>query len=214
MPQGVCGAIKKRRGFQPFRELGRVAGRRNPMEIPRRKILSDWEFPQARWCFARQSTLHTLQAIQVVVDYSGWHLPDGPMPQRGGGIAGSLNEAQWFYAPTGRKGIAQGKVTRRPGILPLSRSSPSLSSRLGSPWRTWSTVSLAMPIRGSSDGSFLAFPRATARSMIYRRASLVLSRNAVGFNRFANLDASQADEIGWRFPDVRFQRSSGQGGWT
>ena len=48
--------------------------------------------------------------------------------------------------------------------------------------------------------------------MIYRRASLVLSRNAVGSNRFANLDVSQADEIGWRFPDVRFQRSSEQGG--
>ena len=38
MPQGVSGAIKKRGGFQPFRELGRVAGRRNRMEIPRRKI--------------------------------------------------------------------------------------------------------------------------------------------------------------------------------
>jgi hypothetical protein len=35
---------------------------------------------------------------------------------RGGGIAGSLNEARWFYAPTGRKGIAQGKAKRRPGI--------------------------------------------------------------------------------------------------
>jgi len=41
--------------------------------------------------------------------------------------------------------------------------------------------------------------------MICRRASLVLSRNAVGFNRFANLDVSEADEIVWRFPDVRFQ---------
>lgn len=38
IPQGVSGAIKKRGGFQPFRELGRVAGRRNRMEIPRRKI--------------------------------------------------------------------------------------------------------------------------------------------------------------------------------
>ena len=45
----------------------------------------------------------TLQAIQVVVGYSGWRLPDGFMPQRGGGIAGSLNEARWFYAPTGRR---------------------------------------------------------------------------------------------------------------
>jgi len=26
-----------------------------------------------------------------------------------------------------------------------------------------------------------------------------------GSNRFANLDVSEADEIGWRFPDVRFQ---------
>ena len=42
--------------------------------------------------------------------------PDGFMPQRGGGIEGSCNEARWFYAPTGRKGIAQGKAKRRPGI--------------------------------------------------------------------------------------------------
>ncbi|MFZ4080629.1 MAG: hypothetical protein ACOYKN_05340, partial [Pirellula sp.] len=58
----------------------------------------------------------TLQAIQVVVGYSGWRLPDGFMPQRGGGIAGSLNEARLSYAPTGRMGIAQGKAKRRPGI--------------------------------------------------------------------------------------------------
>ena len=45
----------------------------------------------------------TLQATQVAVGYSGWRLPDGLMPQRGGGIAGSFNEAQWFYAPTGRR---------------------------------------------------------------------------------------------------------------
>jgi hypothetical protein len=45
----------------------------------------------------------TLQAIQVVVCYSGWRLPDGLMPQRGGGNAGSLNEARSFYAPTGRR---------------------------------------------------------------------------------------------------------------
>jgi hypothetical protein len=38
------------------------------------------------------------------------------LPKRGGGIAGSLNEARWVYAPTGLKGIAQGKVKRRPGI--------------------------------------------------------------------------------------------------
>jgi hypothetical protein len=59
MPQGVSGAIKKRGGFQPFRELGRFGSRRNRMEIPRRKIPSDWEFPQARWCFAWQSPRHT-----------------------------------------------------------------------------------------------------------------------------------------------------------
>jgi hypothetical protein len=116
MPQGVSGAIKKRGGFRPFRELGRVGSRRNRMEIPRRKIPSDLEFSQARWCFARQSTRHTLQAIQVVVGYSGWRLLDGPTPQRGGGIAGSCNETRWLYAPRGRKGIAQGKAKRRPGI--------------------------------------------------------------------------------------------------
>ena len=38
IPQDVSGAIKKRGGYQPFRELGRVAGRRNRMEISRRKI--------------------------------------------------------------------------------------------------------------------------------------------------------------------------------
>ena len=36
--------------------------------------------------------------------------------KRGGRFAGSLNEARWFYAPTGRKGIAQGKAKRRPGV--------------------------------------------------------------------------------------------------
>ena len=50
-----------------------------------------------------------------------WVIRDGvcPMvlcPKRGGGIAGSLNGARWSYAPTGRKGIAQGKAKRRPGI--------------------------------------------------------------------------------------------------
>ena len=42
--------------------------------------------------------------------------PNGFMPQRGAGIDGSFNEARWFYAPTGRKVIAQGKAKRRPGI--------------------------------------------------------------------------------------------------
>ena len=37
--------------------------------------------------------------------------PNGP-----GGNDGSLNEARSFYAPTGQKGIAQGKAKRRPGI--------------------------------------------------------------------------------------------------
>jgi hypothetical protein len=51
-----------------------------------------------------------------MLGYSRWRLLDGFTPQRGGGIAGSLNEARWSYAPTGRKGIAQGKAKRRPGI--------------------------------------------------------------------------------------------------
>ena len=37
-------------------------------------------------------------------------------PNQMGENDGSLNEAQWLYAPTGRKGIAQGKAKRRPGI--------------------------------------------------------------------------------------------------
>ena len=51
-----------------------------------------------------------------MVGYSRWRLPDGFMPQRDGRIAGLLNEARLSYAPTGRKGIAQGKAKRRPGI--------------------------------------------------------------------------------------------------
>ena len=66
----------------------------------------------------------TLQAIQVIAGYLGWRLPDCLMPQLGGGIAGSLNEARWFYAPTGRKGIAQGKAKRCPGIRYV-RNNPS-----------------------------------------------------------------------------------------
>ena len=80
--------------------------------------------PLGRTIRLRIGVDRTLQATQVVVGYSGWRLPDGPMPQRGGGIAGSLNDAQWFYAPTGRKVIAQGKAKRRPGIL-CARNSPS-----------------------------------------------------------------------------------------
>jgi hypothetical protein len=142
MPQGVSGAIKKRGGFRPFRELGRVGSRRNRMEIPRRKIPSDLEFPQARWCFARQSTRHTLQAIQVVVGYSGWRLLDGPTPQRGGGIAGSCNETRWLYAPRGRKGIAQGKAKRRPGIRYATIfASPERAKPAASSMRTCSALS-------------------------------------------------------------------------
>ena len=50
-------------------------------------------------------------------------MPDGLMPQRGGGIAGSFNEARWLYAPTGRRVIAQGKAKRRPGIR-YARNNP------------------------------------------------------------------------------------------
>ena len=57
----------------------------------------------------------TLQATQVAVSYSGWHLPDGFMPQRGGRIAGSFNEAQWLYTPTGRRD--RGFIQRSPMVL-------------------------------------------------------------------------------------------------
>jgi hypothetical protein len=69
------------------------------------------------------------------------------MPQRGGGIAGSLSEARWFYAPTGRKVIAQGKAKRRPGIRyatifasperakPAVRQSMRTCSALSGLWR-------------------------------------------------------------------------------
>ena len=50
----------------------------------------------------------------------GWHT----QPYPGYRHDGSLNEAQWFYAPTGRKGIAQGKAKRRPGIR-CARNNPS-----------------------------------------------------------------------------------------
>jgi len=31
-------------------------------------------------------------------------------------VQGAKYDARWLYAPTGRKGIAQGKAKRRPGI--------------------------------------------------------------------------------------------------
>ena len=54
------------------------------------------------------------------------------MPKRGGRIAGSLNEARWLYAPTGRKGIAQGKAKRRPEIRYVIISvSPERAAQIG-----------------------------------------------------------------------------------
>jgi hypothetical protein len=41
--------------------------------------------PLGRTIRLRIGVNRTLQAIQVVVGYSGWRLPDGPMPQRGAG---------------------------------------------------------------------------------------------------------------------------------
>jgi hypothetical protein len=81
-----------------------------------------------------------------------WFIRDGvcPMvlcPNGAQGIAGSLNEARWFYAPTGRKVIAQGKAKRRPGIryatifasperaIPAVRQSMCTCSALSELWR-------------------------------------------------------------------------------
>jgi hypothetical protein len=69
-----------------------------------------------------------------------------------GGIDGSLNEAKWFYAPTGRKEIAQGKAKRRPGIRyetifasperaePAARKSMRLCFALSGLWRIGSSA--------------------------------------------------------------------------
>jgi len=68
-------------------------------------------------------------------------------PNEMDGIDGSLNEAQRSYAPTGRKGIAQGKAKRRPGIRyetifasperaePAARKSMRLCFALSGLWR-------------------------------------------------------------------------------
>jgi hypothetical protein len=86
--------------------------------------------PLGRTIRLRNGVDCALQAIQVLVGYSGWRLPDGFMPKRGVGIDGSLDENRWSYAPTGRKLIAQGKAKRRPGIRYATNfSSPERAKR-------------------------------------------------------------------------------------
>ncbi len=60
--------------------------------------------------------------VQVVVGYSGWRLPYGFTPQRGGGIRGFIERSPMVLYPNGTKPqrgakvISQGKAKRRPGI--------------------------------------------------------------------------------------------------
>ena len=75
----------------------------------------------------------TSQATQVVLGFSGWRLPDCFMPQRGGGIAGSFNEAQWFYAPTGRRD--RGFIQRSPmALCPNGAQGDSPGQSEAPPW--------------------------------------------------------------------------------
>ena len=68
--------------------------------------------PLGRTIRLRIGVDRTLQATQVVVGYSGWRLPDGPMPQRGGGIAGSLNAM--VLCPNGAQGDSPGQSEAPP----------------------------------------------------------------------------------------------------
>ena len=124
--------------FQGFGELGRRRTQRDGVR-PRVALRTQGGASHPGWRFALPWAIslcpvgakirlrigfdRTLQGIQVMVGYSRWRLPDGFMPQRDGRIAGLLNEARLSYAPTGRKGIAQGKAKRRPGIR-CARNNP------------------------------------------------------------------------------------------
>jgi hypothetical protein len=114
------------------------------------------------------------------------------MPQRGGGIAGLLNETRWFYAPTGRKGIAQGKAKRRPGIRyettfasperaePEARKSMRTCFALSGLWRIraaaypgrWCTqVAIAPRVALRSTLGYLIMPRWGGGMVIHRTRS-------------------------------------------
>ena len=75
------------------------------------------------------------------------------LPLWGVGIDGSLNEARWSFAPTGRKGIAQGKAKRRPGIRYASiiaspeRAEPAAhkSTHMFRPFRAWANWGDGVP---------------------------------------------------------------------
>ncbi len=60
-------------------------------------------------------------------------MPNGFMPQRGGGIAGSLNEARWSYAITGRRD--RGFIQRSPMVLcPNGAQGDSPGQSEAPPW--------------------------------------------------------------------------------
>ena len=88
------------------------------------------------------------------------------LPLWGVGIDGSLNEARWSFAPTGRKGIAQGKAKRRPGIRYASiiaspeRAEPAAhkSTHMFRPFRAWANWGDGEPRSPVSPGWRCALP--------------------------------------------------------
>jgi hypothetical protein len=140
-----------------------------------------------------------------VVGYSGWRLPDGFMPQWGGGIAGSFNEARWSYAPTGRKGIAQGKAKRRPGIG-VRETTQALKGRNRRPVNQCGHVS---PFQGFGE---LA-RRRTQGDGVRPRVALRTQGGASlypGLSHYAPLgrgDGDPSNEVRWPFAPTRWTGS-------
>jgi hypothetical protein len=130
----------------------------------------------------------------------------GFKPQRGGGIAGSLNEAQWLLAPTGRKVIAQGKAKRRPGIRcvlnspsperakPAVRQSMRTCSALSGLWRIGAAAYLGRS-RTTQGGASL-YPGLSHFAPLGRTIRL-----RIGFDCTLQAIQVMVDYSGWRLHD-------------
>jgi len=97
-------------------------------------------------------------------------------PNQMGGNDGSLNEAQRSYAPTGRKGIAQGKAKRRPGIgMPETTQAQKGRNR-----RRINPCVMFRPFRALANWSG-GVPRAMAYDPGWRFAPRVALRSTLGY---------------------------------
>jgi hypothetical protein len=126
-------------------------------------------------------------------------------PNEMAGIDGSLNEARWFFAPTGRKGIAQGKAKRRPGIRcarnnpsperakPAARQSMRTCSALSGLWRIGAS---AHPVRRCTQGGASLYPGLSHCAPLGRTIQL-----PIGVDRTLKAMQVVVGYSGWRLPD-------------